>query len=209
MAQAVGPSGHVFAFEPVPETFARLVLCRELNGYSQLTPLQTAVGETTGSIELMLDSRFPGDASAYRRPYRMEPLHVEVPICQLDAFVQAHGVSPPSLLKIDVEGHELAVLKGARRILEEYRPALVFEFNVAMAREAGWQAPELSEFLRQVAPYRFFLLGAGKPTPVELERLDLEENAYIDILALPKGSRRAQNDDAGMKCQPGPLLRRR
>ena len=190
MAQAVGPTGHVFAFEPVPETFRRLNLCRELNAYSQLTPLKFAVGATSGTIKLSVDPRFSGDASAYSRPYRTEPLHVEVPICRLDEFVETTGVPPPSLLKIDVEGHELAVLKGARRILEEFRPVLVFEFNVAMSGQAGWRAAELGALLRQAAPYRFFLLGEEKPTPVELERLDLKEEAYVDILALPEASRR-------------------
>jgi FkbM family methyltransferase len=184
MAQAVGSSGRVVAFEPVPGTFARLALCQELNGYSQLTPLQTAVGATSGSIELALDPRLPGEASTYPRLHRVEPLRVRVPICKLDELVQTHELPPPSLIKIDVEGHELAVLEGATRILDKHRPALVFELNVAMSRQAGWSASELAALLGAVAPYRFFLLGKGKPRPIELKTLALDEDAYVDILAL-------------------------
>jgi FkbM family methyltransferase len=184
MAQAVGRNGRVFAFEPVPDTFARLALCRELNDYSQLAPVQTAVGAVSGTIELSLDPSLPGEASTYHRQDRVDPLHVTVPICALDEFEQARDVPGPSLIKIDVEGHELPALEGARRILDEHRPALIFELNAAMSRQAGWTTPELAAFLADVAPYRFFLLGAGQPRPIELGRLALDEDAYVDILAL-------------------------
>lgn len=193
MAQAVGAHGSVFAFEPVPETFARLNLCRELNDYSQLTALQMAVGATEGSIELALDPRLPGDASAYARPSEVEPRVVRAPICRLDVFTRTHNLPPPSLIKIDVEGHELAVILGAQELLREHRPALVIEFNRAMSERAGWDASRLSQLLRSIAPYRFFLLGEGEPVLVDLDTLSLEENGYADILAI------APNDaaDAG------------
>jgi FkbM family methyltransferase len=184
MAQAVGSSGRVVAFEPVPETFARLALCQELNGFSQLTTFQTAVGANSGDIELAFDPRLSGEASTYQHPYRSEPVRVKVPICTLDELVQAQDLPPPSLIKIDVEGHECAVLEGAASIVDEHRPALIFELNVAMSRQAGWSAPELATLLGALAPYRFFLLGEGEPMPVELKALELDEDAYVDILAL-------------------------
>lgn len=188
MAQVVGSQGHVFAFEPVPETFSRLALCRELNGYSQLTPVQIAIGAANGEIELRFDPRLPGEASVHDQPNRVEPLRVSVRVRQLDALVQSREVSPPSLIKIDVEGEELAVLKGARRTLEEHRPALIFEFNVAMSKQAGWDGGELSAFLRSTAPYQFFLLGERERMPIELETLSLPENAYVDVLALTQST---------------------
>jgi FkbM family methyltransferase len=186
MAQSVGPSGHVFAFEPVPETFARLSLCQELNGYTQLAPLRLAVGATTGCIELAFDPRLPGDASVYRRPWQSTPLRVKVPIMQLDEVVHTQQLAPPSLIKMDVEGHEMAVVRGAMRVLRQHRPALVFELNAAMSRQAGWDASELSRLLREVAPYRFFLLDDGEPELIEPEELALEDDQYVDVLALAR-----------------------
>ena len=185
MSQAVGPSGRVVAFEPVPSTFARLSLCRELNDYTQLTPLLTAVGATRGEIELSFDPRLPGDASSYERPHAQGSSRLRVPISPLDVLVETHDLPRPSVIKIDVEGHELAVLEGAMRTLENHRPKLVFELNAAMSRQAGWQPSDLVSLLRGAAPYRFFLLGATGPTPVELGQLELDESSYVDILALP------------------------
>jgi FkbM family methyltransferase len=184
MAQAVGAAGRVIALEPVPETFARLSISKELNAYSQLTILQIAAGassETT--IELAVDPRLPGEASAYCRPDRLEPVRMNVPVCRLDDLVEANDMPPPALVKIDVEGHELAVLKGATQILKSYRPSLVFELNAAMSKEAGWDASDVAAFLQTSAPYCFFLLGEGDPQPVELPDLRLEGSSYVDILA--------------------------
>ena len=183
MAQAVGPSGHVVAFEPVPETYGRLLLCQKLNGYSQLKPFRTAIGAFDGRIDLQLDPRLPGEASVHQRPDRVAPKRITVSVSRLDALVETQNLTPPSLLKIDAEGHELAVLQGAAHILATYRPALIFELNSAMSRQAGWSFAELSELLLQTAPYRFLLLGEGDPQPVQLDRISLTENEYMDILA--------------------------
>ena len=183
MAQAVGVTGRIIAFEPVPETFARLSICKEINRYPHLTPLQVAAGATNGTITLALDPRFPGDASAHQRPGRVERLRVTVPMRRLDDLVGAKEIPPPSLLKIDVEGYELSVLKGATQILARYRPVLIFELNATMSAQAAWNASDLSALLEEMAPYRFFLLGEHDPQPVELADLRLEEGSYVDVLA--------------------------
>lgn len=183
MAQAVGESGHVAGFEPVPQTFERLRLCKELNGYSQLAVFRLAVGAGRRQIEIGFDPRLPGDASVHHRS-DAQPMHAAVSIHTLDELLESGQLRTPSLIKIDVEGHELAVLQGARRILTAHRPTLVFEIHGTMSREAGWAPADVGCLLSACAPYRFFSIGDAEPGQIELAELRVPPENYVDVLAL-------------------------
>jgi FkbM family methyltransferase len=180
MAQAVGPGGRVHAFEPIPETFNRLQLCRSLNGFEQLNPLQLALGAEDGELQLHWDPRTAGQASAHTGSGES----VSVPVRRLDALVSTGQLDPPRVLKIDVEGHELAVFRGALETLSHVRPAIVFEVNGHAADRAGWAPADVADVLRKCAPYRFFMLSDRGREPVELEALELGAHGYRDVLAL-------------------------
>jgi FkbM family methyltransferase len=184
MADAVGPTGRVFAFEPVPETFERLDQCRELNGFSQLTPLKLAVGESDTSVEVAISRSSLGQASIYDQPNEVNPFFVRVAMRRLDDLLIGGDLSPPALIKMDVEGHELPVMQGARQLIAEHLPALIFELNAAMSRKAGWTSSQIAALLRECGEYRFFLLGEHPPRPLDLETLEMHGDTYVDVLAL-------------------------
>jgi FkbM family methyltransferase len=125
-APLVGNRGRVIAFEPNPETFRRL---REhARPYAERIQVHhAAVSDQRGVV------RF--DLGSFHNLSRVAPMgSVEVPATTLD---EALG-HPPAGVKIDVEGHELAVLRGAAKALAA-RPWLVVEFNVdhALSRRLG------------------------------------------------------------------------
>jgi FkbM family methyltransferase len=180
MAQAVGPTGRVYAFEPIPETFQRLELCRSLNGFEQLEPLQLALGADQGELTLHWDPRVAGQASAHSAQGEV----VSVPVRRLDDLVSSGRIAPPRVMKIDVEGHELEVLRGSMETLSHSRPAVIFELNEPMAARAGWARTQVTALLRGCAPYRFFMLEPNGRVPVELEELDISADRYCDVLAV-------------------------
>ncbi len=113
----------VIAVEPVPETVERLRRNVELNGSNGRVEIRAvAVGDRTGTVRFTVDrdtiNRIADDGSDDRGV-------VEVPIDTLDRIF-AERV--PLLLKIDVEGHEAAVLAGASHLLSDRRlKALIVE----------------------------------------------------------------------------------
>jgi FkbM family methyltransferase len=162
MAQAVGAGGAVYAFEPTPPAFERLLLCRELNGFAQLHPLPLAVGREDATAELRYDPRLTAMASLHTDV----GVSATVTVRTIDGMVAAGELPLPRLLKLDVEGHELAVLEGARETIAAARPAIVFEVNDALSRTAGWRLDDVRGLLEG---YRFDVLG--------------ESEGYADVLA--------------------------
>jgi FkbM family methyltransferase len=112
-ARLVGPAGRVIAFEAHPLTFALLKRNVEDNGLRQAMTVNEALGETPGTLHIAFTSANPGEthiAAAHEAG-------VAVPVTPLDAALARAGVGAVDYLKIDVEGFELAVLRGALETL--------------------------------------------------------------------------------------------
>lgn len=103
----VGPNGRVVAFEALPGNADIVRRNKELNHADNLEVIHSAVGREPGSIRFTLDS----NASVARDNDRHT---IEVPIVNLDAIFTDRA---PDFIKIDVEGHEIEVLKGAMRVM--------------------------------------------------------------------------------------------
>ena len=124
-ARALGPGGRVVAFEPNPWAVDRLRRNLALNDDGSLAAVEivaAAVGAAPGTMELYSDDLEAGasQATLYAAAHDGSPQHVEVPVTTLDDVV----TGPVDLVKIDVQGHEMAVLDGARRLFEGLRPPM-------------------------------------------------------------------------------------
>jgi len=125
-AELVGPQGSVFAFEPDPQNFARLK--RTTAALARVFPLEAAVGDETGSIQLFQSKGLNFDHRTYSNPD--DEYSVEVAITRLDD-VAALKDARIKLVKIDVQGFEMSVLGGGEdtlarnpdaKVLLEYYP---------------------------------------------------------------------------------------
>lgn len=190
MARCVGPAGRVWAFEPVDETYELLELCRALNALDHVTPVRLALGATDGSIDITYDRRHSGLATMH--PERVGGELQKVPLRSLDALVAAGQVTRPALIKIDVEGHELDVLRGARATIADASPTIVFEVNERAATAAGWTLADAAELLTSVSAYSFWLIDGDCERPLDpfsfrLER-DERSDPHVDVLARPSAT---------------------
>lgn len=112
--QWVGPSGRVYAFEPAPATRAGLARHVVLNGFAARVEVQAeAMSAGEGHARFLADGMH-GDNRLI--PASGGPSGVEIETTSIDAFCRRTG-RLPSLIKVDVEGAELAVLRGARQTI--------------------------------------------------------------------------------------------
>jgi FkbM family methyltransferase len=116
-ATRAGPSGHVWAFEPVPQNFAFLQQHLTLNQVTNATCLQTAVADRSGKRQF----RMGGTRSTGRLSSKGD---LAVSTTSLDELRERELAPLPQLIKIDVEGAELDVLQGASHLLKHSHPKL-------------------------------------------------------------------------------------
>lgn len=136
MAQAVGPTGRVHAFEPSPTFAADLRRVLGLNELTNVTVNQCAVSDKIGVArfaevqerDVRRESSHLDMSAGMEQTASMSHRWIEVPTITLDDYVFSHGLEP-ALLKIDVEGAELLVFKGGQETLRKHHPLIVLEIH--------------------------------------------------------------------------------
>lgn len=129
LARAVGAPGTVICVEPNPAVAAALAATLRINNLGQARVCTAALSDRDGEGRLAVDPRDTGQS-------RLSGQGLTVSLRRLDGVVTEAGLSRLDLVKIDVEGHELAVLSGAAESLRRFRPALILE--------SGHETPEQS-----------------------------------------------------------------
>lgn len=136
-ARGVGPAGRVYAFEPNPVNRQELEFNVRLNGFENVHVLPIAVGEKTGTAEMVsspsLTSR--GSLAKEWQPHDAGAVHLSVPVESIDALIESRRVPVPDLVKIDVEGYEREVVFGMEKTLREHHPRLYIEIHGPLSAE--------------------------------------------------------------------------
>jgi FkbM family methyltransferase len=151
------------------------------NGLRNVIAHNFAVGAERGSLTMTLYSSSGNDTMIARSPEAVRHLHVEgtetVPAERLDDLLEDGRLSPPTLIKIDTEGAELAILRGAAGLLGTYRPTLILEHDEEIARDAGYT---LDAMLEELGAYGYEIRALSESRAVE--RVDV---TLYDIKAAP------------------------
>ncbi|MGE5522229.1 MAG: FkbM family methyltransferase [Rhodospirillaceae bacterium] len=124
MAELVGPEGRVIAIEPVPDTFSLLAANVRLFAHRNVTLLNIAASDRTAIVGMTIPDFPEGLANYYQARVVSDAAALATLTMPVDAFQLPHRVA---LAKIDVEGHESAVLRGMRGLIARDRPALILE----------------------------------------------------------------------------------
>jgi len=172
LANWVGPRGLVVAFEPFPGNFAILKKNVHLNGLHNVTLEPAALSNRSGSVQLIcgVEDQFSPTPSVGGYAVEQDRVSVNVPSRRLDDYAAGMGKTP-NLIKIDVEGAELAVLEGARHTLAAARPILLVEIHGWGTNESEKVLQVLSEFdydthvVEKKGRERVVLCTSRQPTP--------------------------------------------
>ena len=178
----VGLEGRVLAAEPTAQSFAVLQQNLELNRSSNVEAFQVALAEANSKSWLNYGwdpvgnwlSQNGGEGEG--EGDQGEEVRTE----SLDQILEDAGVDHVDAIKIDVEGAEERVLRGAIRCLTNLRPIVIFEFNPECALRAGLSPWGARDFLERL-DYQFILLGHCARSDKPASR-----PAYFNIVALPR-----------------------
>lgn len=149
------PEIEAYAFEPGKRIFEDLSSVVEANELgNKVTLVNKGVGANAAKMifEEIDASTVAREASHLREGGDGVDGGYEIDVVSIDEFCEEHGCVP-NVLKIDVEGHEFEVLKGAKKVLSEFKPKLCIELHGKYTSGSGYE--EIKALLSSYADYEF------------------------------------------------------
>lgn len=179
----------IHSFEPAPDNFEELRNC--FSSDETIILNQCCVGKEDGSIKLWLNDNHHADhrtVTSKLSTVLESGKSITVPCISLDSYVAEKNIKRVQFIKIDVQGVEELVMRGASKTIVRDRPIVVFEYSPYQIKESGFRPTELLQFFTG----RSYNLSELTPSG-ELKKLDQsvlsaredDQKYYIDILAEP------------------------
>jgi FkbM family methyltransferase len=167
-ARLVGPGGAVYAFEPAPDNAAAVERNARLNSLPNISVIPKAVSSGAGRSRLFVvdDQSWSRLEEVGAHPFTERVIDIE--LVSIDDAVRSGEIRPPTVVKIDVEGAEIAVLEGMRQTLREHRPAVICELHGTHR-----------EFARTMSELEYRLVNLEGTISIE------DEGSSAHALALP------------------------
>jgi len=170
-SKLVGDRGRVVAFEPSPRERERLHRHLGLNRCGNVTIEPVALGDHTGEATLFVvqngetgcNSLHPGDVGDTR------PVTVE--LRRLDDYLARGEITRVDVVKMDIEGAELSVLRGAENLFRTRRPTLLCEIEEARISPWGYRGRDIVDLVAgwgydwsAIAPGGLHAMDTGRTT---------------------------------------------
>lgn len=185
-AQVIGSQGKVYSFEPAPKTYSRLIENVNLNGFGNIINCNNlGLSDKKGILTMNISSK-GHDAWNTFAPQIKEYFdeQISVPVDTLDNFIHDNliDIKDIALIKVDVEGWEYLVFKGASKTLNNaYSPTLLVEFTEENAFSAGTNCYELYDIIVSYG-YNWYTYDAkANQLVAEPKRLHYPYNNLIAI----------------------------
>jgi FkbM family methyltransferase len=129
-AQMVGDAGRVIAIEPVAANFAQLSKNVEANGYRNILLHNVAIGSSNGTVPMYLSKKSNWHSL---HPVPWETREITVRVSTLDALLAQHELPSVDLVRMDLEGYEVEVIRGMAETIKNYSPRLLVELHPQVA----------------------------------------------------------------------------
>lgn len=170
-AKAVGDGGQVHSFEPHPEIFDILQRNVQMNMLRNVILNNIAVTDRQGELDFEIFTEPSISRLRATGPTHSEDPKITIKVDAVSLDKYTIGRKKPDLIKIDVEGAEIFVLRGMRKLLERQPddvPTLIFEFNPANFSRYAYEDSALLGYLKDLG-FSVFTIYQDRVVPVKSE----------------------------------------
>lgn len=154
----------VHVFEPMPKNIERIKELLRLNPSLPIKLHEAAVSENVGNtlFEIMADDSMGKlDTSSFQKGIKQST--IEVDTISLDSIVFEEKLNTPNLIKVDVEGAEYSVLRGASKVIDTYRPVFLIEIH-------GYSVGRYCKDYLEGKNYSICVLETNQPPNFKMEK---------------------------------------
>lgn len=185
LARAVGAGGHVFSFEPVRKNALLAQLNCEINNLHNVTMTASPLSDVSGK---MLSANLPDNDSSFAFFSETGGMGDEGVTRTLDEFCESRAVAAIHFIKIDVEGAEMKILRGASRLLSSPgAPRVVMvEMVDSYLKRFGDNAADAVAFMSTLG-YQPFVVRDGQLKAAAVETIDAENVYFQKVSVAPAG----------------------
>lgn len=181
-SQLTGPSGQVYAFEPVPSNYAYLVRNISANGCLNVRGVGKAVSNRMGTASFILDD-WGAEGSLSATEPADDAGSIAVQTVTLDDFFAHEGWPSVDLVKMDIEGAESAALDGMRELsLRNPALQLIMESNPGALRRAGGTVEALGTALQRLGFSHGYVIEQGMQPFSLTDGLPTDQAVYNFLL---------------------------
>jgi FkbM family methyltransferase len=186
-AAKVGARGSVHAFEPIPDTFACLKKNLMANSLENITANNLALWNCEETVHLGMPEDMVDNVGSYTvGAADSSSGSIEASAASLDTYAVTHALRRLDLIKLDIEGAESFALRGARKVLEEFRPTILMEINRQALTRAGSGVDALWAEMSRLG-YRIWQPGisAEDSKPIDSLISIVQQNLFFHYRDLP------------------------
>lgn len=185
MSRLVGPTGHVYAFEPGGNNLPKLAANIALNKLDNVTVIDKPLAARSGETVTLYEHDHPGYNSLW--PDLSKKVTIERAVLTTTLEMELLGRVAPTVIKLDIEGAELSALKGTGTLLNWQKPMIIAELNEAAFSRAGVTFDDLRDFLGERGYDAFGLYENGNlpcfiPRQVKIVPLRLNVNVLFSTV---------------------------
>lgn len=200
-SKAITPGFLVYAFEPEEENLIALKNTIKLHqAVDKVVPIQAAVGESSGEVELWYNKNHHADHRILTERYKETGISLsrvsKISMWSIDRFVELEiGQAPIKFIKIDVQGYELPVCLGMQKTLDNNPDlAVAVEYSPGSMSDLGFRPEDLLNFFWERRYYMYCITQKGNLELIgnnNYDQLDtvnriVKRRKYVDLLFVQK-----------------------
>ncbi|NVM04160.1 MAG: FkbM family methyltransferase [Candidatus Helarchaeota archaeon] len=149
MAKIVGSKGKVIAFEPMKWPFKKLKRNIELNNFNNIIIENIALSDKREVKEILFRSSWTLDNTKIEEANEPHKVQLET----LDEYIKKHDIERVDFIKLDVDGYEYKILRGASGTLKKFKPTIIMELGIITLENFGDNIEDLITFLSNLGYY--------------------------------------------------------